>query len=87
LDWIAALSAKIARIAPASCFQNGVIERLRDRLPDDEVRWRWQGASIPIEIKAALPTSFRRTLWRGSEVRDRSQAKLRGPLRDLKRRK
>ena len=62
LDWIAALSAKIVRIGRASRFQNGAIERLRDRLPDEEAHQRSQGPHCHREIKAIPTTLFRRML-------------------------
>src|ERR1019366_6849815 len=67
-DWIAAVGAKAAHIAPGSPWENGFIEsfnaRLTDELPDGEIFYSLAEARIVIES------------WRRHYNAERSHASL-----------
>ena len=88
-DWIAAVGAKTAYIAPGSPWENGYVEsfnaRLRDELLDGEIFYSLKEAQIVIESWRSLIRSLRRTTGRfGQKARPEAVPYFASPCRCLR---
>ena len=89
-DWIAAVGAKAAYIAPGSPWENGYVEsfnaRLRDELLDGEIFYSLAEARSSSRVGGAITTRCGRTNLSATGRRHRKCSCLRWPRGRLRRR-